>query len=169
MTTARIYAAGKVRRWHANPALAHIGQTNADHIGGCIRLLMMLHPNPSLPLIRAVAHHDDGERWVGDLPFDFKRARPEIAAMHGDAERDALTDVLGADVYADLELEDWAWLKMIDRLEAYCHAALYRPDEIKRNGWPLARQRLLDASRHLGAVTLMDVRRLIEDMEAAAF
>lgn len=174
MTAARIYAAGKVRRWHANPALAHVAQTNADHIGGCIRLLLMLHPLPPYRLIRAVAHHDDGERWVGDLPYDFKQANPEAAETHASAERQALVEVLGTDPLDALQPQDRQWLRLVDRLEPYAHVAMYRPDELRRNGWPQARQRILDLASAIDApcdrTGLRDrVQRLLDDMDAGAF
>lgn len=172
MTAARIYAAGKVRRWHANPALAHIAQTNADHVGGCIRLLLMLYQSAPYRLILAVAHHDDGERWVGDMPYDFKQAAPELAEQHARAEARALHGVLGFDVFETLTPNDHKWLKLVDRLEAYAHVAMYRPEELARNGWPQARVRLLEMADDIGGgfpYLRERVARFIADMEAAAW
>ena len=54
MTVAAVYASGQVIRYHANPAMAHLGQTNADHQGRCVQLLFAFHPGASCALIRAV-------------------------------------------------------------------------------------------------------------------
>lgn len=169
-SASRIYAAGKVRRWHANPALAHVEQTIADHVGGCIRLLLMLHPLPPFRLIRAVAHHDDGERWVGDLPYDFKRAHPAEASAHATAESAALAGVLGYDPFDTLLPAEMLWLKLVDRLEAYAHVAMRHPAELQRNGWPSARADLLRMASVLHVDGLVEaVTRVIEDMERGAW
>lgn len=151
MNAAKIYSAGKVRRWHTNPVMSETGQTNADHIGGCVRLLLMLHPDPSVNLIRAVAHHDDGERFAfGDVASPAKIANPKLAAQVEQLEDEMLAEHLGRHIYDDLTETELAWLRFIDRLEAYMHVAMTRPAELAFDGWPRALVRLHEASEALG-------------------
>jgi 5'-deoxynucleotidase len=164
MTIAKIYAAGKVRRWHANPALADTAQTNADHQGACVRLLLMLHPAPTVALIRAVAHHDDGERWVGDVPYPFKRAYQIAALHHATAEAIARQQAHDRDPVGEIAGNDLAWLHLVDRLEAFCHVALTRPHELRHDGWGPASEAVLQAAIDLGVGDR--VAQLLNDMRA---
>lgn len=163
MTIAKVYAAGKVRRWHANPALADTAQTNADHQGACVQLLLMLHPAPTVALIRAVAHHDVGERWVGDVPYPFKISSPSAAVVHQRAEAKARDDVFDGDPVEQIGGRDLAWLNLVDRLESFCHVAVTRPHELGRDGWPHAVNMLRQMAADLGVDVQVD--RLIDDME----
>lgn len=164
MTIAQVYAAGKVRRWHANPALADTAQTNADHQGACVQLLLMLHPAPTVALIRAVAHHDVGERWAGDLPYPFKVAEPATAASHGCVEAQLRGRALGDDPVDQIAGRDLAWLQLVDRLESFCHVAATRPHELGHDGWPEAIKRLWPMADALGVREQVD--QLIGDMIA---
>lgn len=137
-----LYRAGAVRRYHTNVAMAHLGQTNADHQGRCVQLLLALHPAPSAALIRAVAFHDVGEAVVGDLPMMFKRAAPEFAECHAEIEAGARIAMLGADPMDGLSADDHQWMKFIDGLEAWCFCATHAPAEVRRNGWPEQAERL---------------------------
>lgn len=165
--SARIYAAGRVRRWHANPMMAHLAQTNWDHVGGCLALLFMLHPGPSAALCKAVLFHDLGERWVGDLPYDFKRSDPETANRHAAVEGAVVRKALGHDPCADLTREDVDWLHLVDRLEAYLFTAMYQRDELNRNGWPAARDRLLAIATMMEVVS--KVSALLQEAEEGLF
>lgn len=150
MTIARLYLSGSVERWHMNPAMAWAGQTNADHQGRCVLLLLALHPDPSVALIRAVATHDVGELGAGDLSYDLKRREPDLAARHAafeTAEREALC---GPD--PELSLEEARWLKLIDRLEAAAWVLHRNPREYDRagTGWERAEAMLLHDAGALG-------------------
>jgi 5'-deoxynucleotidase len=137
-----IYLAGNVRRYHSNADMARLGQTNADHQGRCVQLLLALHPKPSVALIWAVAYHDLGERWVGDLPGPFKQAHPELAAQHAEVEADYAGLAMGLRVLDDLSREDLRWLKLVDRLEAYAFMMTHAPQERHGGGWPELRASL---------------------------
>lgn len=165
MSRAAVYAAGSVRRWHANPVLAHLGQTNADHQGRCVQLLFAFHPGPSVALIRAVAHHDVAERWVGDLPAYFKADHPGLAAEHAAVERDYLTTHLGFDPFENLSSRDETWLALIDKLEAFAQVCLHAPGEIKTADWLRSRRRLLDLAFELGSDEHDRVADFIDAME----
>jgi 5'-deoxynucleotidase len=146
-----LYRSGAVRRYHTNVALAPLGQTNADHQGRCVQLLMALHPGPSAELIRAVAFHDVGEWVVGDLPMWFKRSAPEFAECHAEIEAGVRADVLDGDPLLDLTEAEHRWLKFIDSLEAWCFCATHAPGEIGRNGWPEQAERLRQQAWSLSA------------------
>lgn len=165
MTAARIYASGSVRRYHANPWLAPLGQTNADHQGRCVQLILMLHPSPSIELLRAAAFHDAGEIVVGDLPGPFKRANVLLAELHAQAEQAALADLGLADLYAGLTETDAAWLQLVDRLEAWAHTATHAPHIAARRDWRAQRQEIAIAALRLGARA--DVLRFLKQIEAA--
>lgn len=104
--------AGTVRRCHIVP---HHGQYNiAQHSYGAVSLLLLLHPEPSLNLIKAVQWHDVGERWLGDMPAPAKWSNPELGAVYEAAEERVLK-TLG--LLPDLTEEEVNWLKAVDTLE----------------------------------------------------
>lgn len=146
---APLYMAGEVRRWHANPALAREPQTNADHQGRCVQLLLMLNPGASPALIRATAFHDVGE-VMGDLPATAKRAHPGMAAAHGLVETAARERLCGPD--AILTPVERAWLHLVDRLEAAAFCIIRAPHEALRpgSGWQADLDRLTDAAAEMG-------------------
>lgn len=124
MTLARIYTSGEVRRWHSNPRMARLTQTIADHQGRCVQLALMLHPQPTVGLLRLLALHDVPEVVTGDIPSPAKRAFPGLA----DALRQADFDVaytMGISDAFDVTDEDIQWAKMIDALEAIAFAAMH--------------------------------------------
>ena len=165
MTIARLYISGNVRRYHANPDMAHLGQTNADHLGRCVQLLLALHPGPSVALIDAVAHHDVGELGVGDLPGPFKLMHPGIAADHAVMEDQFLCETLGRDVMRPLHVADRWWLGFVDKLEAYAFMLSHAPSERLLHGWPTSRGRVLDMAADVDG--LQDrVAGFIWDLEA---
>jgi 5'-deoxynucleotidase YfbR-like HD superfamily hydrolase len=132
---ARLYQSGAVRRYHHNPAMAHLGQTNADHQGRCVQLLLALFPEAGGKLIRAVAFHDVGELVAGDLGRPFKQAAPDLAAAHAAVEASARDLITGTS--PQLTAVEARWLKLIDSLEAFCFALTHAPQEYARaeSGW----------------------------------
>jgi len=68
MTAAKTYAASHVLRWHSNPTMNVHRQSNGNHVAGMLKLLFAFHPGPSVDLVRAILHHDDGELVTGDNP-----------------------------------------------------------------------------------------------------
>jgi 5'-deoxynucleotidase YfbR-like HD superfamily hydrolase len=108
-----IREAGHVKRCHTLP---HHGSYNiAEHSWQAAMLLLHLHPNPSLDLVKAVMFHDVAERYCGDMPAPTKWAHPKLAEAQEDAEVAVLTK-LGLLNYP-LSLNDLAWLSAVDKLE----------------------------------------------------
>lgn len=104
---------GQVQRCHTLP---HIGSyTVGQHSFDAVNLLLTLHPDPSLKLVKAVLWHDMAERWVGDTPAPVLRSNPEFKRLYEELEQKALERLdlnLG-----DLTEDELAWLKAVDRLE----------------------------------------------------
>ncbi|MFN7882569.1 MAG: hypothetical protein ACK5PF_06100 [bacterium] len=169
MTLAQVYMAGGVQRYHANPGMARLGQTNADHQGRCVQLLLALHPAPSVALIRAVAHHDVGERWAGDLPAPFKKAQPEIAAAHAEAELALAEAAWGGPLDDDLSREDVTWLRLIDGMEAWAFMRGHAPGQAERDGWPDARKACLERAWSFGPAVAGAVQVFLDDLDRGAW
>lgn len=158
---APVYVAGEVRRWHANPAMARHVQTNADHQGRCVQLLLLLHPSPSLELLRAVALHDVGE-VMGDLPRPVKVANPAVAAGHAMIEKAARERMCGDDPF--LTEEEFCWFLLVDQLEAAAFVIFHNPAEAMRkaSGWEHDRSAILRLAGELGVEP--QVSALIDDL-----
>lgn len=167
MNPVKAYLSGSVRRWHMNPAMAHTGQTDADHQGRCVQLLLVLHPLPSVNLIRAVATHDGGEIDAGDLSYDFKRQNPELAEAHASFEDRARQSTFGPD--PDLTVDEVRWCKLIDRLEGAAWVLTTNPAEYDRPraGWHKAEPMMLALADDLGCG--IAVRGLLHDLKAGAW
>lgn len=163
MNLVKLYLSGSVRRWHQNAAMAHTGQSDADHQGRCVQLLFALHPGPSAALARAVATHDVGELVAGDLSHDFKQANPQIAAFHADFEDQARQAICGCD--PELSVEDIRWAKLIDRLESACWTLHMNAPEYQRPaaGWLRAEAWMLITADDLGCGNA--VRGLLHDLK----
>lgn len=162
MSLASLYAAGSVRRWHSNPAIACHVQTNADHQGRCVQLLLMLHPGASASLIRAMAFHDAGEDLAGDLSSRFKRAHPAVASAHAMIETKARERLCGPD--PELTGDERAWMALIDGLEAACFVISAAPHEVLRPaaGWQGDLIRIRERAEALGVA--VQVGALIDDL-----
>ena len=150
MSFASLYLTGNTNRWHMNAAMARIGQSNADHQGRCVQLLLMLCPEASPALIRAVAFHDVGEMAAGDLSWPFKQANPKIAAAHAEFEKAARESLCGPDpVLTEFEK---AWLRLVDRLESAAYVLTTNPAEFHReaSGWDADCLAVLEQANALG-------------------
>lgn len=158
---APLYMAGEVRRWHANAVLAREGQTNADHQGRCVQLLLILNPGASPALVRATAFHDVGE-VMGDLPGPVKRAHPALAAGHAMIEAAARDRLCGALPW--LTETESRWLALVDRLEAAAFCITRAPAEAMRpgSGWPTTLEQLARDARALGVGP--EVQAMIDDL-----
>lgn len=145
-----IIRAGRVARWHANPDMAHIRETNAEHQWMVAVILLQLLPKDAAPLAEhltfAALHHDVGE-VIGDLPAPFKDRRPEVAALHAEEEA-KLREEMGAGFWLTAEERDW--LSLADRLAAWVHVAHHRPELLVGDGWPEAGDWICAAASKLG-------------------
>lgn len=133
MIVAENWMAHRVQRYHTNLHLARFGQTTADHAHGVASIIMLLHPEPSMALLRAALWHDAGERFAGDLPTPFKMIFPSVAREHRAAE--ARLALRAAPVMPMLDETEEMWLSMADGLEACLYCALNKPDLLIREDW----------------------------------
>ena len=149
----KIFRAGFVRRWHKNPDLCHTADPVDGHSGRVARLILALHPNPSMDLLRAALVHDDGEHATGDMSVPAKLANPQMSKMIDRMERAARIDLWGSDF--ELWQEEQVWLKFADRLDAYMWAKHHAPHIMDSDDWPECRRWLVEQAEALGvAVTL---------------
>lgn len=109
--------AGRVERSHTT---FHLGSDpNGLHSYNVANLILLLHPDPSIDLLRAALWHDVPERFTGDMPSTFKRQCPEVRAAMKAAEAQ-IEHHYGLDIpLCDAEK---AWLKAADKLEFYLWA-----------------------------------------------
>ena len=128
-----IFRAGFVRRWHSNADLCHTVDRIDGHSARVARLILALHPSPSVALIRAALTHDDGESVTGDMGAVCKYGNPQLLSLLARVEYIARTDLWGLD--PNLVLADIQWLKFADRLDAYMWAAHHAPHIMDRDGW----------------------------------
>lgn len=113
--------AGNVQRCHTIP---HHGEyTVGKHSFDAVSLLLILHPDPSVSLIKALMWHDCGERWTGDIPSPAKR-RDELFHNALDAmELGVIQEWEFYEGFEGLEGDDYDWLRAVDQLEfwLWCH------------------------------------------------
>tara|TARA_R110002072_G_scaffold26966_17_gene88466 strand:+ start:713 stop:1195 length:483 start_codon:yes stop_codon:yes gene_type:complete len=157
----RIYESGQVARYHCNPRMSLFRQTNADHQWGCVILILQLHPDPSINLIRAAATHDCGEIDAGDLSHPVKRSNPEHAAAH-DALEAEKAEAMGVP-RPQLTNEEARWLKLADRLESFLYMKMYGT----LHQWQLSQiQELLDRASELGVTDQVCTLMELEEVDA---
>lgn len=113
----RGWAAMRVVRKHTLPY--HRAENLAEHTWGVVHLLLCVYPNAPVSLIRKAMYHDSGEYRCGDIPGDFKVARPEVGEVAEEFELEAARDVLPEHLHDALTVtsEDRLILKICDRIE----------------------------------------------------
>ena len=107
--------AGNVARYHTTGG--PIQQTTGQHSWGVAMIILALHPNPSLGLVRAALEHDAAEFIVGDLPSPAKRKSPVLRDLLEGIENDTMIS-LGMQGHVHLSSADRAWLHWADVAEA---------------------------------------------------
>mgnify|MGYP001564355674 CR=1 FL=1 len=110
---------GNVRRYHTWPIIGE--QTNASHTHHMLAMLLILHPNPSLALIRAVTFHDSAEGVLGDTPSPALRDNAALGREYHKAQNAYLLKHFDLNVEA-LSFSDRDWLNGLDKLEALLFA-----------------------------------------------
>lgn len=109
--------AGHVRRCHVVP---HHGEyTVGLHSYNALSMLLVLHPDPPMHLVKAMLWHDGAERWVGDMPAPAKWYEPALGEAYNMAEMAALQAWDLYEPWESMTDEDRRWLEAIDRLELW--------------------------------------------------
>lgn len=147
-----LYEAGAVRRWHTNPAMAHVHDTVEAHSGRVARWLARWHPAPSAALLRAALAHDDGEHSTGDIPTTAKTLMPiKVRAWLDEKEAKARAEVwAGTDPLDGLSESDTDWLHLADRVDAYHMVRQHAPAELEAPEWQNAAQWAREECIYLG-------------------
>jgi 5'-deoxynucleotidase YfbR-like HD superfamily hydrolase len=165
MTLANIYISGGTIRYHAHPLMNFYRQTIADHQARACKLLvkMMTELKLSVPphLLVMVLHHDMGEKWMGDLPYPFKAANPEFAAIHAQMELDKLRELgLGPTIDA-MTPTDWLWLELVDKLESVLFMLYHAPHLQQTKGFRKTFDRASELAKQISLETHMETMRVI--------
>ncbi len=103
---------GGVRRCHTTPSFEY--QSIGQHSWGVAMIILNLHPDPSLQLIKAALQHDMAEMWLGDVPATAKWRFSNLATSYREAE-----ETIEAENNLSVELieNELIWLKAADILE----------------------------------------------------
>jgi 5'-deoxynucleotidase YfbR-like HD superfamily hydrolase len=109
-----IYESGFVKRWHTH--LMPVEQTLGHHQWGVAVIIALLHPNPSVKLLKAALLHDTHEKSLGDWPHSAKTENPALAEFEKAFERKFHMEH-GIDY--QLEADEQLWLTFADRLESF--------------------------------------------------
>lgn len=107
------YRAGKVNRIHTEPGLHQ--ENLAEHSHGVAMCLILLHPDPHGPLLKAALLHDLGEYKTGDLPSPTKKATPEVSDWCDKVQEEFLSS-LGIR-YPELHEQDKLALHIADKFD----------------------------------------------------
>ena len=147
---------GHTERAHGIPH--HGSYSVGKHSYDALSLLLILHPNPSMDLVKAMLWHDVAECWTGDVPAPMKWVYPEVMGPFKAVES-ALLHNMGVPTITD---EDHAWLKACDALEfwLWAHEQLALGNRyveqnlrqivprLERSGWmPIPCQEFYDRSK----------------------
>jgi len=100
--------AASVMRCHT--MRAHHRPSIADHCYNMVNMLLVLHPDPPINLVKACMWHDVPERWLGDMPAPTKWRVEGFEKME--------SHVLSAlQLGFSLSEEDQRWLQGLDMTE----------------------------------------------------
>jgi hypothetical protein len=142
------HSTGQTVRYHTNPVMGRLQQTDADHSWGVAMIILSLHPDPSRNLVAQAIVHDSGEKWAGDLSYPFKKMYPSIRDAHADAEKQLAMDHRIPQF--ELTLNEVEWLRFADRLECHLYAEIYHPWVTKDPSWERTKEMILGMSKQLG-------------------
>lgn len=106
--------AGFVRRWHTSVML--FDENVAAHSWGVATLIAMLHPHPSVWLLKAALFHDITEKKTGDITRWAKSEFPMLARGMAEAEE---TVEMEYGLFVGLPPEDKIWLDAADLFHAW--------------------------------------------------
>lgn len=109
----------RVERTHASPGIG--SHSVGVHTFNMLTMLLILKPDASGQLIRAIVQHDIPERITGDMPHPAKKAGVQNNDVQAHIEMQLNEQVFGNDAVQDLNEEEVKWLNGLDMLEFYCH------------------------------------------------
>lgn len=150
MSVNDVYRSGLVQRYHSNPEMAHLGQTNGHHQWGVTVLLFGIFGDrvDNMALVWEALHHDTGEMGAADVSYPAKRRHPDLAAAAADAEANERIAMGVGSAY--LTEDETAMLKLCDRLESYLFTRVRAPWLLQEDGWPTLRLDCIREAWRLG-------------------
>lgn len=141
-----------VHRWHASRshALRNSGDTTDAHAARCVTLLVELNPAASCELIVATAYHDKAERATGDTPWGAKFASEDLreTLIFLETRENVRLGIIRW--FEALLPNEWAWLKLVDRLDAYLWCQMIDRAELAKQDWRDAWADILSRADALG-------------------
>lgn len=140
-----VFNAGRVRRWHTNPDMSWTDDYNDAHQGRVARIILALHPAPSIFLLAAALTHDDGELRSGDMCVDVKNTNPDVYQQIKEIEDRGSCEIWSRREPHEslLNAQNREWLKFADRLDAYMWMKHRNPKLATRPDWVEAREFLM--------------------------
>ena len=109
----------RVERTHASPGIG--SHSVGIHTFNMITMLLIMKPDASGDLIRAVVQHDIPERITGDMPHPAKKAGIQDDDKQVEVEHYLNMLVFGEHTYDDLMDEEKRWVHGLDMLEFYLY------------------------------------------------
>jgi (p)ppGpp synthase/HD superfamily hydrolase len=155
--THELYLTGFVQRYAQNPQMAWTGQTLGQHQWGVAVLLVRLFPDSRPVAIMEALLHDTGEKGSAEVAYPNKIKHPEMARAVAVAETAERVE-LGVPE-ATLTTDEWARIKLCDRLESLLFAKVRAPWVLNGDGWPELRFLVLRQAVELGV--LDQVERMV--------
>ena len=139
----------QVSRWHASPveALRLSGDTIEAHQSRCADLIRDLWPDAPETLIQAALHHDEPEKWLGDMPFTTKRDFPQLAREYRKAE---LLVIKQHNIPQPATAWDEYQVKLVDLLDAYMWMLKHAPACEFEPDWVAAWSDIMQRAETLG-------------------
>lgn len=154
----QIWLGAKTKRYHTDPLMSNVLQSNAEHQHGVVQLALFLEPDLSREAILYAVNHDGAEYVVGDLPQPLKREYPEFDKSHKEIEHHYMTK-LGLN-YVITERE-YKIIKLADSLDAIMLVALYYPHILDRLDWKEHIRNTLDKAYMIDSKVYTKVSRLV--------
>lgn len=111
------WQATRVRRWHANPALAHTEDPVGAHSARVAIMLLYLDPKISRTALIYALQHDLAELITGDVPHPIKARDPEFNAALSRADRD--TNISMGIATDDLSHKELSLIQICDKVDGY--------------------------------------------------
>lgn len=141
-----------VHRWHASRsyALRNSGDDTDAHAARCYRLLISLNPTASVYLRDAVALHDVAERVTGDTPWGAKFHSEDLRSTLVFLEARENTRLGISQCFEALTPDEWEWVKLVDRLDAYLWCRMVDRAELAKQDWRSSWADILGRADRLG-------------------
>jgi hypothetical protein len=106
--------ASYVDRFHCSRLIG--GYTSHEHTNNMTNMLLVLHPEPTVRLVKMLQWHDAGEFLSGDIPSPGKRFFG-LGEVNNQVEQ-MVREEFGLEVLDPTE-EEVRWLKSLDLVELY--------------------------------------------------